>query len=179
MCSISRLAHVLWLMGTHALEPTFWTDYALPCWLEADDFAHHRDQLNGLVDGEIQQDPQSGHASKLLLYPYFMVTGSSKFDGIRLNPPKGYEPTAIVLKKKFDAFLRVFIPLLWPTEDSDKYSNEDDIREIRNLRDKFDLDDPVGVATWYLFCVLHREKFLDPARIVHYLLAHGTPASQS
>jgi hypothetical protein len=164
-------------VGTHALEPTFWTHYALPCWLEADKFAHLRDKLNGLDADEIQQGPQSGDASKLQLYPYFSY--DSTFDGIRLNPPEGYQPTAIVLKKKFDAFLRVFIPLLRPAEDPDKYSDEDDIREIRNLRDTFNLEDPVGVATWYLFCVLHREKLLDPAWIMHYLLAHSTQASQS
>ena len=106
-------------------------------------------------------------------------TDFALFDDTHFNPPERYEPTATVLKKKFDAFLHVLIPLLRPTDNLDKYSGADDTREMRDLGGMFKLADPVGKATRYLFCVLHKEKLLDPKGIEQYFLAQGTHTKHS
>lgn len=166
-------------MGKDANKPSFWTEYALPCWREADGHSHFRDQLSGLVDGEIPTEPGT-NKPRLFIYTFsdFMSgTDFALFDDTHFNPPERYEPTATVLKKKFDAFLHVLIPLLRPTDNLDKYSGADDTREMRDLGGMFKLADPVGKATWYLFCVLHKEKLLDPKGIEQYFLAQGTTQS--
>ena len=158
-------------MGKYANKPSFWTEYALPCWREAGSYSNFRDQLNGLVDGEVPTVPGTNKTRPYIHTDFMSGTDSDLFEDIRFNPPERYEPTATVLKKKFDAFLHVFIPLLRPTENPDKYSGAHDIREMRDLKDTFELTDPVGKATWYLFCVLHKEKLLDHTRIEQYFLA--------
>ncbi len=72
-------------------------------------------------------------------------------------------PTPQQLKKKFEEFLHMFVPLYRPAADPDKYADLESINDqecLRNELEKLLASNTTSerLATWYLFCALHASK---------------------
>lgn len=100
-----------------------------------------------------------------------------QFDEIR-STSNQKSPTTQQLKKKFEEFLEIFVPLYRPVAAPAKYADLESITDQEGLR--CDLEEKLlesistseRLATWYLFCALHDSGVFAREKLGGSVLAH-------
>jgi hypothetical protein len=199
-CSTARFANIIYYLlhndtAEYTDDETFW-DIVRSVWtyqkpwtwivpLEIDGLLCESDDEDILTSGgeEVKtiriQRPlydldDNGQTPKGFQNPIFPF--ETQFDEIRSTSNRGRFPecpTPQQLKKKFEEFLHMFVPLY----DPDKYADLESINDqecLRNELEKLLASNTTSgerLATWYLFCALHASKVFAREKLGGSVLA--------
>lgn len=203
LCSTARLANIIFIVlfnDKPADEEPFW-DIVLSAWLGRHPWdTNVQYAIDGLEcdcveeevsDGEgglrtrksqtarytLDQDGKETTEPEGYVIPVLGFQCQEQFYAIRSRCYQRLAPTTQVLKKKFEEFLAMFVPLYRPTDAPDKYAGNEYIYDEWYLKESLDKllvskSESEKLATWYLFCVLHSSDVFAREKLGGIVLAH-------